>query len=37
METVLKRGAIVVPESTAATEEKRQGHAEAPVWIWSRV
>ena len=37
LETVLKRGAIVVPESTAATEEKRQGHAEAPVWIWSRV
>ena len=37
LETVLKRGAIVVPESTAATGEKRQGHAEAPVWIWSRV
>jgi len=36
LETVLKRGAIVVPESTAPTEEKRQGHAEAPVWIWSR-
>ena len=36
LETVLKRGGFLVPESIAATEEKRQGHAEAPVWIWSR-
>ena len=27
LETVLKRGAILVPESIAAAEEKRQGHA----------
>ena len=36
LERVLKRGAIIVPESIAAAEEKHQGHAEAPVWIWSR-